>query len=368
MFQRVVKLQPEALSRGAVVISYITWPFREGLDSAKMRGHTNAFEVIAMAESYLELGYRVEICDYENTHYKLPADCVVAIDIHGNLERWHCESKNHCYFILHATGTHWLQCNLSELKRLEYVRNRKGGALSPRRQVPASRAIEVADEVSVLGNEYTMRSFEFAGKTITRIPISSAYEFPWPADRIFSSSKKKFLWLGSYGMVHKGLDLVLDAFASMPDLELTVCGRPEKEEDFLKLYEKELKHTPNIHFHGWVDMGSQGFSKIAATHTAVIYPSCAEGGAGSVIHCMHAGMIPACTYEASVDLGDFGELVKSGTVEAVQEACRRIAELPDEDVESRARASYEYARAVHSREKFRENYQNYAASVIAGLK
>ena len=78
MFQRVVKLQPEALSRGAVVISYITWPFREGLDSAKMRGHTNAFEVIAMAESYLELGYRVEICDYENTHYKLPADCVVA--------------------------------------------------------------------------------------------------------------------------------------------------------------------------------------------------------------------------------------------------------------------------------------------------
>ena len=79
-------------------------------------------------------------------------------------------------------------------------------------------------------------------------------------------------------------------------------------------------------------------------------------------------MIPACTYEASVDLGDFGELVKSGTVEAVQEACRRIAELPDEDVESRARASYEYARAVHSREKFRENYQNYAASVIAGLK
>jgi len=86
-----------------------------------------------------------------------------------------------------------------------------------------------------------------------------------------------------------------------------------------------------------------------------------------VIHCMHAGMIPACTYEASVDLGNFGELVKSGTLEAVREACWNIASLPDEDVRSRAMASYEHARAHHTREKFRENYRNYAASVISGL-
>lgn len=364
----IVKLAPLGRSEGCVVISYITWPFQEGLDSPKMRGHTNAFEVIAMAESFLELGYRVEICNYDDIHYKLPADCILAIDIHGNLERWHGESKSPCHFILHATGTHWLQLNNSELGRLESLRDRKGIALQPRRQAAVSNSVEFADRIVVLGNEFTVKSWEFSGKPIVRIPISSAYDFEWPQSRDFSTAKRKFLWIGSYGMVHKGLDLVLEAFSGMPHLELTVCGRPEKEDDFFRLYEAELRRVPNIHFCGWMDMGTQAFSEIAATHAAVIYPSCAEGGAGSVIHCMHAGMIPACTYEASVDLGNFGELVQSGTVDAVQETCRKIAALSDEEVESRARASYDHARANHTRKKFRENYQTFAAVVIAGLK
>jgi glycosyltransferase involved in cell wall biosynthesis len=333
-----------------------------------MRGHTNTFEVVAIAESFLELGYRVEICDHNDQYYDLPSDCVVAIDIHSNLERWHSNFNGKCHFILHATGTHWLQWNLSEMKRLDYVKNRRGVALSPRRQVPASRAIEIADEVCVLGNEYTMHSFDFARKKITRIPISSAYEFPWPVDRDFAMAKRKFLWVGSFGMVHKGLDLVLDAFASMPELELTVCGRPEKEGDFFRLYEDLLRNRSNIHLHGWIDMSHPDFLEIARTHATVIYPSSAEGGAGSVIHCMHAGMIPACTYEASIDLVNFGELVQFGTVEAVQAACRRIASLPDSQVESRARAAYDHARTIHTRERFRENYRNYAASVIARIK
>jgi hypothetical protein len=83
---------------------------------------------------------------------------------------------------------------------------------------------------------------------------------------------------------------------------------------------------------------------------------------------MHAGLIPACTYEASVDLGNFGELVQHGTVEAVQEACRKIAALPDGIAESRARAAYEHVRANHTREKFAEDYRNYAATVVGRFK
>ena len=168
-------------------------------------------------------------------------------------------------------------------------------------------------------------------------------------------------------MVHKGLDLALDAFAGMPDMELTVCGRPEKEEDFYKLYEKELLHSPNIHFHGWIDMATPAFAEIARTHAAVIYPSSAEGGAGSVIHCMHAGMLPICTTEASIDLGDFGNHVESGTVEAVQKACRAVAEMPASEVEARARAAYEHVRTVHTRERFRTNYRNFAERMAEGI-
>ena len=31
-----------------------------------MRGHTNAWEVTGMAQTFLDLGFRVEVCDYDD--------------------------------------------------------------------------------------------------------------------------------------------------------------------------------------------------------------------------------------------------------------------------------------------------------------
>jgi len=286
---RVIVLKAWEPSRGSVAISYLTWPFIIGLDEGKMRGHTNAYEVLEMARAFQELGFVVEICDWDNAEYQPPEDCRVAIDIHDNLERWHKALPAGCVRILHATGPHWLSYNRGELERIAAIRDRRGVALKPWRQVSPSKAVEFADRATVLGNEYTMETFAFAGKPFSRIPISSAYVLPWPEKRNIGEAKRKFLWVGSFGMVQKGLDLVLEAFAQMPELELTVCGRPEKEEDFFRLYEKELKRTPNIHLHGWLDMGTDDFVNISRTHAAVVYPGSGEGGAGSVIHCMHAG-------------------------------------------------------------------------------
>lgn len=363
--KNVVRLKPKGSSHGCVAISYITWPFVEGVDSPKMRGHTNAYEVTVMAEAFLDLGFRVDVCDYDNEGYRPPEDCRVAVDIHGNLERW--EVPSGCRRILHATGPHWLFWNHAEFSRLIGVRERHGVALRSQRQVKPSRGVEVADEVVVLGNEFTRETFLFGGKPVTRIPISSAYEFDWPEGRDFQKAKKKFLWVGSYGMVHKGLDLALDAFAGMPELELTVCGRPEKEDDFYKLYEKHLRHTPNIRLHGWLDMASPDFTEMARTHASVIYPSSAEGGAGSVIHCMHAGLLPICTTEASIDLGSFGMSVESGTVEAIQRVCRQVGAMPAAEVEQRARGAWEHVRREHTREKFQENYRKFAAKITDKL-
>jgi len=360
----VIRLKGGAPSRGCVAISYLTWPFIVGLDEGKMRGHTNAYEVMEMARAFQEQGFWVEVCDWDNTEYNPPSDCRIAIDIHGNLERWDKVLPKACLRVLHATGPHWLSYNRGELDRIASIRDRRGVVLTPWRQVTPSKGVEVADKATVLGNEYTIETFAFAGKPFTRIPISSAYELPWPERRDIAEAKKRFLWVGSFGMVQKGLDLVLEAFAHMPELELTVCGRPEKENDFFRLYEKELKRMPNIRLHGWLDMGKDDFLKISETHASVVYPGSGEGGAGSVIHCMHAGMVPVCTRETSVDLMDFGVLIKEGSVEAVQTACRDFAAMTDQEVEIRALKSYEHARRVHTREQFAKNYRAFALDII----
>lgn len=362
--RKIFRLFPKGKRRGTVVISYLTWPFYEGFNSPRARGHTNAFEVIAMAEAYQQLGFSVDVIDYDHSSYIPPKDCVVAIDIHGQLEKWNSFLPQGCKRILHATGPHWLTYNRSEIERLAAIIQRRGVSLMPYRQVNPARSIEYADNVTVLGNEYTINSFAFAKKPITRIPISSAYEFALPKGRNIEIARKKFLWVGSFGMVQKGLDLVLEAFAQLPELSLTVCGRPEKESDFYTAYQKELLHTPNIHLHGWIDMASPDFQTIAQTHAAIVYPGAAEGGAGSVIHCMHAGMVPLCTREASVDLNDFGVLIKQGNVSAVKEAVLKFVALPSHEVQQRAEASYEHVRKYHTREYFKKNYQAFACRII----
>ena len=363
----VIFAKAKSKSRGTIVISYLSngWSVSGGIADA--RGHTNVAECGIMVEAYLDLGFDVILVDYNNGTFVPASDCRLVVDLHSNLERWDGVLQKSCRRVLHATGPHWMEYNLSELNRLQGVCERKGVALLPRRQLQPSKGGMFADHITAVGNTYTMETFHFTGKPMTRIPISSAYELPWPDSREMSVARSRFLWVGSFGMVQKGLDLALDAFAGMPDLELTVCGRPEKEEDFYRLYEKELLCTPNIHFHGWLDMGTPAFAEIARTHAAVIYPSSAEGGAGSVIHCMHAGMLPICTTEASIDLEDFGVHVESGTVEAVQKACRAVAGMPASEIEKRARAAYEHVRAVHTRERFRENYRQFAERIVEGI-
>ncbi|MBJ7390087.1 MAG: glycosyltransferase [Chthoniobacterales bacterium] len=360
-------LAPRVAARRSVCISYISEPFSGDWTENKARGHTNAFEVTAMAQAWLDRGFRVEICGYEDGDYVPPSDCVVAIDIHRNLERWAALPGGGFLKILHATGCHWKFQNDAEMKRLESLRMRRGVRLAPRRQVPPSRAAQVADEIALTGNGFTMETFRHAGKPMTRIPISSAYEFTWPERRSFEEVRRRFLWIGSYGMVHKGLDLVLEAFAAMPHLDLTVCGRPEKEPDFFRAYEKELTGTPNIRLLGWLDLSSPQFAEIARTHCAVVYPSCAEGGGGTVIHCMHAGLIPICTNEASVDMSSFGTMINEATVSAVAESVSSIAEAPARAIEGRARHSYDHARRKHRRDLFASAYADFVESTIARI-
>ena len=86
-----------------------------------------------------------------------------------------------------------------------------------------------------------------------------------------------------------------------------------------------------------------------------------------MIHCMHAGMVPICTRETSVDLMDFGKLIKEGSVEAVQAACREFASMTDHETEIRALKSYEHVRRVHTRGQFSKNYRAFAVEITKDI-
>ena len=129
-----------------------------------------------------------------------------------------------CVKILHIDTAHWLFHNTAEHQRLLALQQRRKLTLPTRRSLKPNSAIECADYATILGNEFTISTYQYANKPLYRVPISAPVEYPWPEDKDFDASRRHFLWFGSVGFVHKGLDLVLEAFAEMPDYQLTVCG------------------------------------------------------------------------------------------------------------------------------------------------
>jgi len=85
--------------------------------------------------------------------------------------------------------------------------------------IETNKAIECADIATILGNEFTISTYNYAKKPMYRIPISAPSTYSWDESKDFDNCKKKYLCFGSGGFVHKGLDLVLEAFTNMPVLQ-----------------------------------------------------------------------------------------------------------------------------------------------------
>ena len=359
----VVTVLPAGPVKGSVVLSYHTDPWIYP-GCRETHYHTNRWECGLIGDTFVEAGYRLDVVEHSNPYFIPRPDAAFAIDLEQNLERFARDVPSSCVKIHHASTTHWTHWNHAELTRLRAIQQRRGVTLMPRRQIPPNLAHEVADRAIMVGNAFTAESYAFSGKPLHRIPISTTTLCDWPADRDVERVRRNFIWFGSVGLAHKGLDLALEAFVRMPELTLTVVGGIDLDPDFKAAFQRELYATPNIRTPGWISATSPEFAALLRDQVGVVYPSCAEGGAGSVIVCMHGGLIPIVTRSASIDTGDFGFETRSERIDDIIETTRGVASLPAAELTARSRAAWEHARRVHTRENFRRVWRTYARDVL----
>jgi glycosyltransferase involved in cell wall biosynthesis len=113
-----------------------------------------------------------------------------------------------------------------------------------------------------------------------------------------------------------------------------------------------------------VDIESDTFRDLLNSCVGHVYPSASEGASTALVDTMHAGLIPIASYESGVDIQDFGLLLKTSTIDDIQETVKTIADLPASELERRARKAWEYARANHTRERFTEEYRNTIKTIL----
>lgn len=359
----VVTLYPKSGTRGRVLLSYKTEPFVEFEE--KEHVHSNVWECREIANIFLRLGYTIDVIDWFNREWKPNREYKYFIDPGPNLSRIGPLLNTDCIKILHAATSHWLFNNEAEQQRLIELEKRRGVLLRSRRNLDANSAIEDADFCTLFGNDVTEATYAYAQKKMHRIPVSSTHTYPFPEDKDIEKARKNFIWLGGAGMVHKGLDVTLEAFAHMPEYQLFVCGDVKAEKDFEKLYWNELYNTKNIKVFGRVDVGGDVFKDIASSSAALIFPSCAESQSTAVVTCMHAGLIPTVSLHSGVDVGDFGIILHENSVEEIMQTVRHIAALPQDELKRRSRGAWEYARKHHTRERFSEEFTKFVAMLEA---
>lgn len=363
-FPKIVTLSPDKHNKGDVLLSYITQPFNLEEDDPLFYSHTNQWECKQIANAWVNHGYNVDIIDWDNATFLPKKDYSVFIDIHSNMERIAPLLGKNCKKILHITGAHWRFQNNAEKKRLSALKERKGIILQPRRQVPPSRGIEYADCATILGNKFTQGTFNYSKKPLYPIPLSTTVQLPFFENKEFNKIRKNFLWFGSSGMVHKGLDLVLDAFSELPEYHLTVCGPVNQESDFEKTYNKELYNTQNIQTFGLIDVRSNQFLNIIKENVALIFPSCSEGQSGSVITCLHAGLIPIISYESGVDIDDFGIFLKKCSIDEIKDSIKICSAFSGNELKTMSNNAWQYAREKHTRDNFSRCYNQFVSKIV----
>ncbi len=283
------------------LLIYITEPFYSKNASNK---HQNQWQAREMARIIGTRGFIVDVANYQCKYLKLKHnyDLIVGliprgIDIYSN------NMNPGCRRVAYLTSMNLSVTTDNERKRLEDLRIRRGVSLEPRRgsDVVIDRIIESFDAVWYIGNEYNFHSYDCFRMPPSYRIINTGYVFPW-ADPDIVRNPHCFMYFGSAGQVHKGLDLLLELFAEeISDCTLYVCGSFVGESDFVQEYHKELYETNNIISLGFLDINSQAYRHLSNQCAYSILPSCAEGCAGSVLTNMSAGIIPIVSRECGFE-------------------------------------------------------------------
>ncbi len=349
------------------LLAYLSVPIIENMAGIKARAFSNYGLAVSWANALTRLGYVVDIINWDDTAF-VPRQKYDLFVAHGakNFSSIYQKMPKKMKTIYFSTGSYWRFHNVEEKKRFKYFKDRHGRTLPLDRYIYESEeaANKMADGIICLGNQALAETYKsFHG--VYALPIGSFAENKSLPQKDFVKARENFLFFSGGGNVHKGLDLLIDAFTDS-DLHLYIATRLDPE--FERFYQKQLYSTNNIHYEGFVSIGSDRFYKLINKCGFVILPSSSEGSPGSVVDCMQRGLIPIVTTNAHLDVEPFGYTIKTTSVDGIRDLVRKVSQLRPDKLLLQSTASKQTAITRHSITKFEDTLRNYISAVAGGRK
>ncbi len=222
-----------------------------------------------------------------------------------------------------------------------------------------------SDLIIPLGNEFVLKTYTDYNNKANYKSIDAFFFKNENFDinkKNFSQAKNKFLWFGSVGAIHKGLDILLDIFSNRDDIELHICGLNKNEKKFSEYYDSALNHRSNIINHGFVNIDSQEFLDIINICAFVVHLSLSEGGAPSVLTCMgNGGLIPIISRSTGIDIvGDNNLLIEKINRDEVEDKINKALKINEEELKRMSK----FIQHESSQKYTLQNYKDNLKSII----
>jgi len=314
------------------LVSYLVNPVIDDLSGTQTSLFSNNGAGRTIPKILNELGYIVDVINWDDTKpIKGEYDLMV---FHGgkNFEQIKKVRTNRNKLVYYSTGSYWRYHNDKEQKRLDYfqTRHNKQYKLDREIQDAEEQANTQADAIISLGNQDAATTYA-KFKHVYHLEGAS---MPITSPRTIQASNSNelgFLFMAGPGNLHKGLDIILDAWANLPkNLHLHIITY--LDDDFVDYYRKQLYSTSNIHTHGYVMQRSEQYYQVINDCQFSMLLSCSEGSPGSVIESMHQGLIPIISKQSHVDIGSHGYVLKENTVEEVEGLVQKLSKLKQNEI------------------------------------
>ncbi|KZY53804.1 hypothetical protein A3734_14370 [Sulfitobacter sp. HI0054] len=147
-----------------------------------------------------------------------------------------------------------------------------------------------------------------------------------------------FVQVGTGGAIHKGTDIIAEAFQKLPSLRYDILGHLGVEK-FL------IEKSENICFHGYIDMDSARAKKVLSNAQFTILHSASEAAPTGLLFSMLYGCIPVISKSCGVNnaFRKFAFFIKSENPDEVAVELAGIADTPVSELKRRSDLARQFA-------------------------
>lgn len=348
-----------SINQKRILVSYIT-KGNFDLTDVKMSTHSNVIHVLQIVKTFIDFGFAIDICHCNDISVVNRIERVNYDIIFGFGKVFDALAKNNSSTlnILFVTENEPSIAQQNYMNRLNYFRQRHKTISTKesiiRNKFYATSQFEKSDIFISINSDFNNRNLEKYNKQIHKIKINGLKNPSFDFDIDYNLNGKSFAWFGSNGLIHKGLDILVDVFSKLPDLTLNVYGLDMSEYKMIKhMLTKNIIVNPRV-----IVYNDEFICNVVRRNTFVVSLSCSEAMNSGVATCMMHGLIPLVTRESGYDSEPFIFEFPNYDLLSVYNTIISVSSIDTIKLQDIRKQVYTFANNNLSIESFSMNFKN----------